>query len=136
MICKITQGDKAKGLMQYLLRSAASPTVFDLNPKTAEEYAKVFDSHNANYSWVKRPLYHMCFRFPKETKPTEQEFEQLTKNMLEDMGLCLNRPYLIVAHKGENEESGRHIHVVCSRIDYSGKVWSGGTSKWGCSDDL
>lgn len=111
--------------MNYLLRPKVAPKVLEAFPKSAKEYAEIFKAHNQHHSRVKNPLYHLSIRFPKEVRPDREEFSQLAADVLNGMGLGLNRPYVVVMHEDEDEEPGRHIHIVTSRIDYSGKVWYG-----------
>lgn len=111
--------------MKYLFRPDSEPDPLDISPKSHPEYAEMFARHNANYPRIKRPMYHLMIRLPKEIRPTREEFGQLAKDVMEGMGLGLNRPYLVVRHAKEEKELWSHIHIACSRIDYSGRIWYG-----------
>lgn len=125
MICKISRGDEPKRLMNYLFRPSCFAKVYDRTGKRPEEYAAMFNKHNAYKPNIKLPIYHLAIRLEQHIKPTDEEFHQLGLDVLNKMGLGTDRPFVIVKHSNEKGQPGEHIHIVTSRIDYNGKVWYG-----------
>jgi hypothetical protein len=125
MICKIQRGQDPRRLMQYLFRPSCFSKVFDVNPVSHKEYAKTFSEHNNLRPEIKRPMYHLSVRLEKGINPTDEEISDLSRELIEGMGLGFNRPIVIVKHENERGDPGVHFHIATSRIDYSGNVWYG-----------
>ena len=68
-----------------------------------------------------KPVLHIPLRIPDGEDVNANKWNAITTRILQMMELSIKRPWLLLKHPDQ------HVHILTSRVDYSGKIWLG---KW------
>lgn len=122
MIPNYTEGRTPHRLMAYFRRKGDAATIVggtfltrDLN-----EIAHRFDAIVDEYHRYAAPIGHISFRPPKKEILTTERFVEVARWVLAEEGIDLDRDLVIFL----DQKDVPHLHVVFSRINLDGKLWS------------
>ena len=132
MKAKITRGKTFKGLLNYIfdLGSKATrdkiPFIVGGNMAGAspQQLTREFVAARQLRPDIERAVWHCSLSLPPGERPTNEQWNEITKDFMEGMGFSDYTPYVAVRH---NDKEHDHIHIVASRIGGDSKVWVG---KW------
>ncbi len=132
MKAKITRGKTFKGLLNYVfdLGSKATrdkiPFIVGGNMAGAspQQLTREFVAARQLRPDIERAVWHCSLSLPPGERPTNEQWDEITKDFMQGMGFNEYAPYVVVRH---NDKEHDHIHIVASRIGGDSKVWVG---KW------
>lgn len=132
MKAKITRGKTFKGLLNYIfdLGSKATrdkiPFIVGGNMAGAspQQLTREFVAVRQLRPDIERAAWHCSLSLPPGERPTNEQWDEITKDFMQGMGFNEYAPYVVVRH---NDKEHDHIHIVASRIGGDSKVWVG---KW------
>ena len=132
MKAKITRGKTFKGLLNYIfdLGSKATrdkiPFIVGGNMAGAspQQLTREFVAVRQLRPDIERAAWHCSLSLPPGERPTNEQWDEITKDFMEGMGFSDYTPYVAVRH---NDKEHDHIHIVASRIGGDSKIWVG---KW------
>lgn len=133
MIGKITIGSSFAGLAAYLHGPGrANEHAYDgIEGGQVIGGSLLYDGETEGRRWstdmhdaaklrpdIERPVWHLSLRAaPEDPTLTDTQWRDLAQGVAERMGWA-EHPWVMVRH-GED-----HVHVVLSRVDFEGRVWS------------
>lgn len=119
---KIVRGSGFRGCLNYILDSEKQAYIVGGNmvSRDAQGLAREFGHVRRIRSGCKKPVLHIALRMPGGEDVSDAKWIAISLDLLKILQLS-NRPWCLVKHIGE------HVHLVTSRVDNSGGVWTG---KW------
>jgi hypothetical protein len=94
----------------------------NMSGTTAQELSKEFGLSRKLRPDVKKPVWHNTLRSPKDEKLTDEEFMKIGDDYMKRMGFKDSHQRVYIMH---DDEKGRHIHIVSSRIGLDGELYLG-----------
>ena len=94
----------------------------NMSGTTAQELSKEFGLSRKLRPDVKKPVWHNCLRSPKDEKLTDEQFEKVANDYMKRIGFKDSHQRVYIMH---DDEKGRHIHIVASRIGLDGELYLG-----------
>ncbi|SJZ62379.1 Relaxase/Mobilisation nuclease domain-containing protein [Trichlorobacter thiogenes] len=125
MKSKITRGRDFSGLCRYILRHSAQPDLIggNLAGAGAADLASEFVQVANLRPDIEKPVWHSSLALPKGDTLTDQEWNKIVRDYLEDLGFDpLTTPYVVVRHKNTGSD---HVHISASRVNLSGGLYLG-----------
>ncbi|NES64020.1 MAG: relaxase/mobilization nuclease domain-containing protein [Okeania sp. SIO2D1] len=132
MKAKITRGKSFKGILQYIYdsgnKATGDKTPFQVGGNmagaTPQQLTREFVVVRKLRPEIERAVWHCSLSLPPGERPTNEQWNEITKDFMEGMGFSDHTPYVAVRHSDKEHD---HIHIVASRIGADSKVWVG---KW------
>lgn len=118
---KIVRGSGFRGCLNYVLNANKKAYIVGGNmvSRDAKGLAREFGNVRHLRSDCKQPVLHIALRLPAGEDVSDEQWLKIALTLFKLMRLSQSRPWVLVKHLGE------HVHLVTSRVDYSGKVWTG-----------
>jgi hypothetical protein len=118
---KIIRGAGFRGVLNYVLDADKQACIVGGNivGRDAKSLAREFSHVRQLRPDCKKPVLHIALRLPAGEDVSAEQWLKITLTLFKLMRLSANRPWTLVKHLGE------HVHLVTSRVDYNGKVWTG-----------
>lgn len=119
---KIVRGSGFRGCLDYIIDPTKKAYIVggNMSGRNAQDLAREFGYVRRVRTGCKKPVLHIALRMPAGEDVDDAKWLSISLNLLTMMKLS-NRPWLLVKHVGE------HVHLVTSRIDNNGAIWTG---KW------
>lgn len=120
---KVIRGSSFAGVLNYVLDDSKEARIIGGNMvgQDAASLAKEFAHVRHLRPDCGRPVLHIPLRLPEGEDVSDVRWLEMAIFFLKLMKLPPNRPWLIVKHVKN------HIHLITSRVDNRGTVWTG---KW------
>lgn len=118
---KIVRGSGFGGVLRYVLDADKKAYILGGNMlgRDAKGLAREFGPVRQLRPDCKKPVLHISLRLPGGEDVTDLQWLRIAVRLMKLMKLSQTRPWVLVKHLGE------HIHLVTSRVDYQGQVWTG-----------
>lgn len=94
----------------------------NMNGTTAQELSKEFGLSRKLRPDIKKPVWHNSLRSPEDEKLTDEQFNAFADDYMKRMGFTDAHQRVYMMH---NDEKGRHIHIIASRIGLDGSIYYG-----------
>jgi len=124
MIAKIIKGKDFYGVLAYNDQKVGqgSAHVVDANIGLGStvENTNTFNAVRALRPNLRKAVLHVSLNLPYQDTLSDKEFANLGHDYLKGMGFDDNQ-YIIYRH---HDQKHQHIHIIASRVSYSGKVVS------------
>ena len=120
---KVIRGSGFRGVLNYVLDETKEARIVggNMTGQNAKALAKEFANVRQLRSDCVKPVLHIPLRLPEGEDVSDTRWFEMAVFFLKLMQLSPNRPWVIVKHVKN------HIHLVTSRVDCRGKIWTG---KW------
>jgi hypothetical protein len=127
---KIKRGDNFRGALDYAFdrdKNEEKAEGFivggNMSGTNAKELTAEFLRFADARKDIKKPVWHNSLRVPVGDDLTDDEWNKVGVDYMERMGFDpkLNQ-FVFIKH---DDEEGKHIHIIGSRIDMLGNVWFG-----------
>jgi hypothetical protein len=117
---KVIRGQGFRGVLNYVLDDEKEARILggNMTGQDAKALAREFSRVRQLRPGCEKPVLHIPLRLPEGEDVSDVRWLEITLSFLRLMQLS-NRPWVIVKHLNN------HIHLITSRVDYSGKVWTG-----------
>ncbi|MEM8777968.1 MAG: relaxase/mobilization nuclease domain-containing protein [Cyanobacteria bacterium P01_G01_bin.49] len=130
MKAKITRGKTFKGLLNYIFDKGnkatgdKAPIIVGGNMAGAspQQLTREFVAVRQLRPDIERAVWHCSLSLPPGEHPTNEQWDEITKDFMQGMGFSDYTPYVVVRH---NDKEHDHIHIVASRIGGDSKAWIG-----------
>jgi hypothetical protein len=136
---KVGRGKTFDGLFKYLLgvgvgaKELKQPQVLfgTVSGEKYEELLPQFERAHKLRPEIEKPVWHCSLslvpgeRFINDSDESpfeETKWEEICREFMTLMGFSENTPYVVIRHRDKKYD---HVHIVASRIDYTGKIWKG-----------
>lgn len=124
MISKQIKGKDFYGVLMYnhkkIIAGVGSVLDSNINMGTVIQQTKEFNLVRQLKPNLSKAVYHTSLNLPYTDKLTDEEFKNLAKDYLEEIGFNDNQ-YIVYKH---TDQEHAHIHIVANRVKYSGEVVS------------
>ena len=94
----------------------------NMSGRTAKELTKEFGFSRKLRPDIKKPVWHNSLRSPKDEKITDEQFNAFADDYMRRMGFTDAHQRVYIMH---DDEKGRHIHIITSRIGLDGTIYYG-----------
>jgi hypothetical protein len=120
---KVIRGSGFRGVLNYILDEDKAARIIGGNMlgDDAESLAKEFSHVRQIRPDCNKPVLHIPLRMPAGEDVSDEQWLQIALIFLRLMKLSHSRPWTIIKHLNN------HVHIVTSRVDNHGKIWTG---KW------
>ena len=119
MIVKLTKGCGFRGVLSYGLDGRGTLIGGNMAGRTPRELAHEFGELRRLRPSLGRAVAHYSLSLPPEDRiPDDAEWSAIAERFLRDMGF--DSPFVVIRH----DDAHPHIHIVASRIKFSGDVVS------------
>ena len=123
----ISRGSGFGGMVKYGLVNANGDLEGriiggNMSGTTAQELSKEFGLSRKLRPDIKKPVWHNSLRSPEEEKLTDEQFNAFADDYMKRMGFTDAHQRVYMMH---NDEKGRHIHIISSRIGLDGSIYYG-----------
>jgi hypothetical protein len=120
---KVIRGSGFRGVLNYVLDRNKQAYIVggNLVGRDARTLAKEFAHVRRLRPGCKKPVLHIPLRLPEGEDVSDARWLEIALFFMKLMQLSPNRPWVIVKHVKN------HIHLVTSRVDDGGRIWTG---KW------
>jgi len=124
MIAKIKRGGGFRGLFNYLLRESKLPEIVGGNctGRDVEQLVEEFAYVRTSNPEISKPVLHCSLSLEPGETLSPDRWAKGAQIFMKHLGLSEDRPWAAVRHKDKDHD---HIHIVTSRVDYTGSVWYG-----------
>lgn len=120
---KVIRGAGFRGVLNYVLGEGKEAKIIggNMTGQDARTLAREFAHVRQLRPDCGRPVLHIPLRLPEGESISDVQWLRIALFFMKLMQLSPNRPWTIVRHVKN------HIHLITSRVDNGGKVWTG---KW------
>ena len=120
---KVIRGSGFRGVLNYVLDQEKDARIIggNLLGQDAASLSKEFSHVRQIRADCKRPVLHIPLRMPVGEDVSDERWLEIAIVFMRLMNLSSSRPWTIIKHLSN------HVHLVTSRVDNRGQVWTG---KW------
>ena len=120
---KVIRGSGFRGVLNYVIDETKQARIIggNLIGRDAAALSKEFGRVRRIRPDCRRPVLHIPLRMPAGEDVSDEKWLKIVISFMRLMQLSPNRPWVIVKHLDN------HVHLITSRVDNRGKVWTG---KW------
>jgi hypothetical protein len=125
---RISRGRGFEGVLKYAFERDtpfASPGMLiggNMSGNNIAELTREFGKSHSLRPDIERPVWHNSLRLPKGDRLSHDEWRDVARDYIEQMGFSPLNQYTAVMH---DDSDGQHIHIIASRVALDKSVYLG-----------